>query len=377
MSKNTPEIPITEITERCQKLARAGNNTLDKIRGVAQDVYMREIPSKFDWNFLLVSSSFTTNEQYNTGNATINTGATAVTFSSDVTTDASFVGRKIKFSGSDDVYEITAFGNTTSLTINPSFRATANIANGSYVIFRNTYPLSNNFDRFPKQGGVYRWEGGRKIAMREIPYRQYLNDGTYSPITNPENIRLLGVDTAGNQLIEIIPPPSIARNYGYDYFKQLNTLMETTAGTISSISASATAVVGNTNARFLDIYRSHSSNSLWFRVDNLGTGPDSEWYRVLSIAHDSSLTLATAFANTAITSLANYTLSEAPDMPVRLHIGVLYGTLRALSVDQNDENYAFYHTQYYQVLSDSKRIYVSRPYDIDIEGVHEEFRYRY
>ena len=377
MSKNISEIPVTEIIERSQKLARTGNNTFEKIRGIVQDVYLREIPSKFDWDFLLVSSSFTTLAEYKIGTASVNTGASSVTFSSDVTLDASYVGRKISFSATGEVYTINSFSSAQAVTVIPSFRGTNNVSNGAYTIFQNVYPLSSNFDRFPKNGGVYRWEGGKKVGMKEEPYRQYLDDSTYSPTPIPEKVRLSGADTAGNQQIEMIPPPSTDRNYGYDYFKQLYPLMETTAGTLSSISALATSVVGNSNSKFLDIYRSHSSNSLWFRVDNIGVGADSQWYRVLNISHDSALTLATVFANTAITSSANYTLAEAPDMPVRLHTGILYGTIRILNVDQNDEHYALYHTQYYQVLSDSKRIYVSRPYGIEIEGIHEEFRYRY
>lgn len=376
MSKNTSEIPITELVERSQQLARTGNNTFSKIRGIVQDVTIREIPSKFDWNFLLVSSSLTTIEQYNTGTASVNTGATAVTFSSDVTTDASFVGRKIKFQSGAELYTITSFGGAQSLTIDPAFRNSNNITNGSYVIFQNIYPISNDFDRFPKKGGVYRYEGNQRRPLEEKPYRQYMEDVTYSPVTQPEHIRLVGQDTAGNQLIELIPPPSTARNMGYDYFKQLRPMAETSAGTLSSISAGATSVNGNTDTRFLDIYRNHSGNNVWFRVTNLGVASDSEWYRVLNIQNDSALTLATAFANTAITSSANYVIAESPDMPPRLHIGVLYGTVRTLNVDQNDEHYALYHTQYYQVLSDSKRIYVSRPYDLDIEGIHEEYRYR-
>ena len=377
MSKNISDIPITEIVERSQQLARAGNNTFSKIRGIVQDVYLREIPSKFDWNFLLISSSFTTLDQYNTGTASVNTGATAATFSSDVSLDSTFNGRKIKFSGGDEVYTIDSVSGAASAVIDPAFRGSNNISSGSYTIFQNIYPLSNDFDRFPKKGGVYRWEGNQKKVLEEKPYRQYMEDGRYSPVTQPEHMRLVSADTAGNQQIELIPPPSNSRNYGYDYFKQLRPMSETSSGTLSSIAAGATAVVGNTNTKFLDIYRNHTGNSVWFRVSNLGEASDSEWYRVLSIQHDSALTLATAFANSAITSSANYVIAEAPDMPSRLHVGILYGTVRTLNVDQNDEHYALYHTQYYQVLSDSKRIYVSRPYDLSIEGIHEEFRYRY
>jgi len=48
--------------ERVQKLARVGDNTVEKIRGVVNDIYCREIPAKFDWTFLITGSSLTTQE---------------------------------------------------------------------------------------------------------------------------------------------------------------------------------------------------------------------------------------------------------------------------------------------------------------------------
>lgn len=376
MSKNTSEIPFTELVERSSAISRSGRNTVQKIRGMVQDVATREIPSKFDWNFLLVSSGFTTFNQYNTGSVSINTGDTAAIFASPATFDSTFVGRKITFAANDQVYEITAFNNTTSLTISPSFQGAQNVQVGAFVIFQSVYALANDFDRFPKMGGVYQWSGQKKKSMEEIPYRQYDNDATFVPIPNPEKIRMIGIDSAGNQLVELVPPPSTARNYGYDYFKQSKPMVETTAGTLLQVNANGTAVSGNTTARFLSAY-ANGSNNLWFRVDALGQGADSQWYRVLNIQNDSSLTLSTVFANSSISSSANYTICASPDMPSRLHIGVLYGAVRSLELDQNDDNFQFYHTQYYQVLSDSKRIYVSRPYSIDIEGIHTEYRYRY
>ena len=376
MAKNISEIPYTELVERSRKLARVGNNTVEKIRGIIQDVATREMPSKFDWDFLLVGSSFVTYPQYNTGTVSINTGDTTVLFSSDAVLDSTFVCRKIVFSGNDQVYKISGYNNTTSLTISPALQGDSNITSGSYVTFQDTYPMSSDFDRLPKMGGVYYWLASQKKTMEEEPYRQTNDNWTYNPVTIPNKVRLVGLDSAGNQLVQIIPPPSVQRNYGYDYFKQVKPMIETTAGTISLVNAGATTVTGNTNTRFLDAYTNSSSN-LWFRVDALGTGQDSEWFRVLSIQHNSSLTLSTAFANTAITSSANYTICSSPNMPARMHIGVLYGTIRSLELDQNDENYLFYHVQYAQVLSDSKRIYVSRPYNIDVPGIQEEYRYRY
>lgn len=371
MSKNIAEIPVTEIVERVKSLGRAGRNTDAKIRGVVQDVALREIPSKFDWNFMLVSSGLTTIEQYNNGTASVNTGATTVTFSSAASITAAMVGRKFNITGDGGVYEITSMSSTTSCVINPAYQATQNASSQAYVIFQPIYAMAKDFDRFPKPGGIYRQIGSEKKVLEELQYRPYLDTYRKTPISVPEKCRIVGQDTAGNTLVEIVPPPSTAENYGYDYFKQLRPLIETTAGTLLSIAAGGTTVVGNTNTRF-----SEATTGDWFRVDALGTGADSQWYRIIAIAHDSSLTLGMAFANTAITSSANYAIARAPEMPVRMHIAVVYGSLRALELDQTDENFIFYHTQYAQVMSDSKRIYVSRPYNQEITGVHEDYLYR-
>lgn len=371
MSKNIAEIPVTEIVERVKALSRSPRNSDTKIRGVVQDVALREIPSKFDWNFMLVSSGLTTIPQYNTGTVSVNTGNSSITFSSDVTITADMVGRKINITGDGAIYEITSMSSTTSGLINPQYQATQNATNQSYTIFQPVYALSDDFERFPKPGGLYHQIGGQKKVLEELQYRPYLDTYRTTPVSIPEKCRLVGNDTAGNPLVELVPPPSTAENYGYDYYKQLRPLMETTAGTLLQIAAGAMQVTGNTNTRFTE-----ATTGDWFRVDALGTGADSLWYRIIAISHDSSLMLGSAFANSAITSSANYTIARAPEMPARMHIAVLYGSVRSLELDQTDENFMFYHSQYAQVMSDSKKIYVSRPYNQEITGIHEDFMYR-
>src|SRR3990167_1351413 len=371
MAKNIAEIPVTEIVERVKSLSRSPSNSDNKIRGVIQDVYCREIPSKFDWNFLIVSSSFTTIAEYNPGTVSINTGSTTVTFGTAL--DYSYVTfryPKIKFSGCDDVYRVDFFSGTSTAGIIPAFRGDQNLSNVSYSVFQEIYPLANDFDRFPKPGGVYYFTGNEKKSLEEVQYRPYIDTYRSNVVTNPEKVRLVESDTAGNQLVELIPAPSQTKNYGYDYFKQLKPLTENTAGTVTSVFAGGQTVVG------LGTKFTEATTGDFFRIDNLGTGADSNWYRILGIAHDSSLTLATAFANTTITTSVNYTIARAPEMPSRMHIAIVYGALRALELDQTDQNFAFYHTQYAQVMSDSKRIYVSRPYNQEVTGIHEEYLYR-
>jgi len=367
MSKNISQIPYREITERVRELARTPENTDEKVRGVIQDVFTREIPSKYDWTFLLASSGITTIDEYKTGNVSINTGSRSANFSSDVTLTAGMVGRKIKVSGNDTLYEITSFGGVTSATLLPSYEGETNASNQSYTIFQPIYALASDFDRFPKDGGIYKWSGGRKEILREEPYQEYNTNFSATPST-PEKVRLAGTDTAGNQLFEFRPAPKDAKNYGYDYIRSLSPLSETSAGTVT-IGADATLVTGHgsvfTEARTGD----------WLRVDALGIGQDSSWYRVSLITNGTTLTLNTAFANTLVES-ANYVISRAPEYPIKVQQAVLWGSLRALAMDQNDQTGAFYHIRFAEVMSDAKRLYATRTYSQKIETVAEDFKYR-
>jgi len=368
MSKNQIVIPGTEIVERAQSLSRSSKNTKKKTRGIMNDIYLSDISAKTDWNFLIVGSSLTTIERYNTGTASIDTGTTAMTFSSDFVATSGMIGRKIKVNGNDVVYNITAIA-TNALTILETFEGIRNASGDGFNIYQDEYPVAGNFDRFPKDGGFYKWVGGRKEVKPEWAYQEQLEDSTSSPGT-PGNIRLVGRNSAGHQLIELDPPPLNTRQFGYDYFKLNTPLSETTAGQLSSIATGGTSVVGDTNCRF-----NEATTGDWLRVDNLGTGEDSSWYRIIAITHDSALTLQTAFANTAIT-VADYTISSAPDIPERMHPAVLYGTIMGLALDQTDENALFYRSKYAEIMSDSKRIYVSRVYSQEVEGIYEDFNYR-
>lgn len=374
MSKTTKEIPYTELVERVISISRANQSSIEKVRGIVQDIYTRDIPIKYDWNFLFSSSSIVTTSEYITGNASVNTGSRVVSFSTDAVMIDSMNRRRIKFSGDSTVYEITSFYSANSLQISPEFSGTTNISNGSYSIFQPVYALANDFDRFPKDGGLYKWNGGNKYILMEEPYQEYAENYTGSPSV-PEKIRIVGSDTAGNTLIEMSPPPKDARIYNYDYLRSLSPMAETSAGHIQTINARATGVTGYTTTRFIDAKTDNNVRN-FLRVDILGRSHDSSWYPILAITHDSSVTLKTAFANTAITSSASYVISNSPEIPSMLHPAILYGAIASVMADQNDENAVIYFGRYAQVLSDAKRIYVSRVYSQDIHGVHEEWDYR-
>jgi len=374
MSKNQAVTPYTELVERVMSLGRVNPNAIEKVRGIVQDIYIRDIPTKWDWQFLFSSSSIVTTPQFNTGNASVNTGSRIVSFSSDAVMIDSMNGRKIKFSGNEVVYDVTSFMAVNSLQILPEFQGDSNILNGGYVIFQPTYALASDFDRFPKDGGIYKWSGGQKEILSEEPYQEYTENYSGSPSV-PEKMRIAGLDTAGNTLIEFRPPPKDARVYSYDYLQKLNPMQETTANLVRGISSKAVLVslIGTTQFAEID---SSSNATNYFRVDALGEGNDSQWYPILSYGGDSALTLKVVFAASAITSSANYTISAIPKMPPMLHPAIVYGSLAHIMADQNDQNAVIYLGRYAQVLSDAKRIFVSRTYSQDIHGVHEDWNYR-
>lgn len=376
MSKNQIEIPYTEIVERVASLGRTNANAIEKVRGVVQDIYTRDIPTKHDWTFLQANSSIVTTAEYKTGTVSATTGSNLITFSSDVTVTAGMVGRKVKLSGNEVVYQIDSFSTAQELRINPEFQGANNLTSVSYSLFQNTYPLAGDFDRFPKDGGVYKWTGGAKQILPEEPYQEYAQKFASNPAI-PDKMRLVGIDTAGNQLIEFRPAPKDSRIYGYDYLRRLYPLVETTGGLIKGISSNAVAVVAQTNGTFLRATTSNSSKweRYFFRVDQMGKSQDSEWYPVINIVSNSDLTLRVGFANSAVTT-ANYAVSKAPEMPTMLHPAVVFGALASILADQNDEKAAVYFARYAQVLSDAKRIYVSRTYSQDIHGIQEDWQYR-
>lgn len=369
MSKNLKEIPLTEVIERIIELARIREEVRKKVRGIVNDIYVRDIPKKEDWAFLMVRSAITYTQEYITGNVTGTTGGTTLTFSSAVAITSDMTGRRIKIANNDYVYDFT-FAGTTSGTINPPLSGTQNVSGASYSIFQNVYALAGDFDRFPKNGGLKLFFGGVEKRVQERGYDYFTENSVFTSNDNTNYCRLIGNDTAGKRLLEVMPPPQNAISVEYDYLKQVRPLRETSAGTVT-ISAAATAVVGDANSRFLE-----ATTGDYFRVDAFGTGADSEWYRIIAIADNSSMTLQSVFGNSGATS-AKYTISSAPEMPVMLHPALIFGGIAQVTADQDDPNAVYYRQEYANILTDAKRVFKTRIYHPDIPLVAEEYYYRY
>src|SRR3990167_5763088 len=374
MSKTIAELPFTELCERIQELGRERVDAMGKIRGIVNDFYVREFPRKMDWNFFLAQSTITVQGQYNTGTVSANTGDFNVTFSSDVVLTQTNNLWWLKISGNDYVYQFT-YSDATGGTLNVPLSGTTNVANGSFNLFQPYYSLAGNFDRFPKNGGLILYQGGQEQIISELAYQDWATYYSPSPTNIAAYCRLYGVDTAGNTLMEINPPPATAVSYRYDYFIKPQAMYEYTNGLIGNISNNGTNVIGDSNTVF-----TRCNTGDYLRIHAFGTSADSEWYRIIAISSPRSLTLQSAFQNTAngvvsVTS-AKYTICSAPAMPYKMHPAILYGGLLQLTVDQNDPMAQAYGLKFAEVLSDGKRLYVSRIYNQTIHSMGEQYLYR-
>ena len=369
MSKNITELPFTEIVERVMELGRERPDVRGKIRAIVNDVYTREIPRKEDWSFFLVQSSITLTPEYTQGNVTATTGSTTVTFSSDVVLTQSNNGTFLKIVGNDYLYAFN-YSNATGGTINVPFSGNQNAIGASYSIFEPFYSLAPNFDRFPKNGGLINYKGTTEEIVSEQAYQDWAVDYSSTTQNDPKKCRIIGYDTAGCPILEVNPPPKIAKSLRYDYFIKPTPMRESTAGLIGNVGASGTTVTGDSNTQF-----TLATTGDYFRVDAFGKGGDSEWYRIIAINGNSSLTLQTAFGLSGATS-ANYTICSAPQMPTKMHPALLYGTLVQVSADQDDPLTQGYAIKLAEVLSDGKRTYKTRIYNQDVHHLGEEYLYR-
>lgn len=369
MSRNTNNIPFTEIVERVQDLSRTATDDKKRIRGIVNDVYCQEIPRAIGDYIIKSQSAISCLSEINSGVASITTQNTAVYLSGiGITLESSHTGRKIKFSNNDNVYDFT-FAKANSGTISPPLSGVTSVSNGAYTIFKDIYSLASDFDRFPINGGLLFYSAGQPTPLPELEDSKYYNETDSTPSSVPTNCRFYNYDSAGNIQVQIVPPPSTSYVLPYEYVKILPPMIENSGGTIL-MTSNSTAVTG-TGTVFLK-----SNTGDYVRVSAFGTGEDSEWYRIEAIATNSAMTLSKAFRIDTNATTTDFVISSAPELPSRIQDGIIYGSLRNLIIDQNDPNYIFYHMRFCQILSDNKVLIKSRNTQDKIELIAEDPDYR-
>lgn len=364
---NLTIIPFTEMFERAARII--GDDALNaesKYKGFINDVYTKQLPRLYDWSCLKRSSQILCSAYYITGTVSISAGNTAVTGVGTVWTSGMTAanGWKIKFAGNDNIYSFTYASGTTA-TLGQALSGSTDIAGGSYILFRDTYSLASDFDRFLINGGLDYVRGGNIEVLMETSEDVWKSDFQMNPQIQPVRVRILGEeDSNGYKQIQLNPPPQTAIMLPYDYIKKLTPMTEYITGTISTLANGAAAVTGVGTAFTSYI---QSGYTYYFRIDRDGTGDESVWYKISTAGGATSLTLASNYIGTSISGGAEaYTISMVPNLPSNFHDILLYLVVMLGVANQDNDMYQFYGQLATAGLNDLKTIFKTRTYNKEI-----------
>jgi hypothetical protein len=198
-----------------------------------QDMHIEQL-NRFPWaerRGVLV-----TRAPYSTGTVSITTASsrTAVTGTSTVwTTTDSYgianvrVGGKIKFSGLNEIYEVSAVGGAGALTLATQYTGD-DLADETYTYFEDEYSLVSDFARFVDLRNFSTDLNIPLIDRRESRLSYPRNDVSGQPRVATSFIRPFSSSSALRHTVAFHPYPSAA--YSIPYWYVTNNLAVTSAG---------------------------------------------------------------------------------------------------------------------------------------------------
>ena len=350
-------IPFSELFERLMTLSKIDSfNNEDYAKGLINDAYTRALPGLNDWNSIVKDAFISVTAYYSTGTVASTAGSTALTGTSTVWTSAMTYanGWRIKFSGLNGVYEFTRTADTTA-TINPALEGSTDLTAQSYTLFRDEYSLPSDFDRFLKNGSIYPTRDGRnQDPIIESPRDKFRAEFVSTPSDPIMRCMLTRTDADGYRMVRLNPPPKTAYIYPIDYIAKIPPMREYTTGTVSVTNGDAT--VTGTDTYFL----TNVTAGQYFRVDTVGIGDSSKWYKVSSVTSNTALELTAAYED-AGESGVEYTICSAPTMfPPEFHEFILYEAVSVAVATSDDPNTQVMIARRTDVLNRLNKNYKSR-----------------
>lgn len=364
-------IPFTELFERLMTLAKIDSfNNEDFAKGLVNDAYTRSLPGMEDWNPIITDGFLTMSPYYNTGTVSCTFGTTSLVGVGTVWTAAMTAnnGWKIKFASLDIVYSFTYVSATTA-TINPALEGSVNLLTQTYTLFRDEYALSPTFDRFLKNGSIYVQLGGRTYnTIGELPRDQF-REKFIPDVSDPIfRAMLTRVDTSGNRLVRLNPPPRTAKIYPYEYVPRITPMREYTTGTVSVTNGSTTVTGSGT------LFSTNVVAGSYFRIDTVGQGDSSKWYQIASVNSSVGITLTSAYEDAAESGV-EYTISTAPSsFPPEFHEFVLYEAVSVAVASAADPNTQVMIARRADILSRLKKTYKSRRTNSQVKVEDDGYR---
>jgi hypothetical protein len=277
-------------------------------------------------------------------------------------------GYRMKIAGNDNIYTFT-YASATTGTISPALTGTTDLTASNYVIFKDTFQLASDFDRFLKNGSLYYYSGGRvSDIIEETPNDTWRDDYTPEATDPIRRIRIFGTHTTtGYQLLQVNPPPKTAKVYPYEYIKYVTPMTDYNVGTVEVTNGSPT-VTGT------DTSWSSDYVGAYFRVDSNGLGDSSKWYRISSVDSTTQITLDSNWAEASEGTL-EYHLSKAPTaFPKPFHEFILYEAVLLVVGEQGDPLAQNFILQRDRIMYDLKKNYKSRRTNVQVHAEDDGVR---
>ena len=331
--------PFVEIAEVAQiELVReAASGEKGKYEGLVNQIYSQDLPGVLPENFIKKEAYLTLVADYTVGTVTIGTGTTNIIGSGTSWTSANSEGRLIQISGKDQIYRMT-FTAGTDLAFQDSLTWTASSGSGlTYTLYTDRYTLASDFSHMLADDPddphvVYRYLGGNKVYLDPLSEEEF-NKNDSSAVGMPYGYQMRWIKETAYLYITLAADS--AEIIGYSYIPQLTTLTEYTTGTATF--TTGTAVIGAGSPSWL-VNVTTGTNTYYIRNDADGTGSNSKWGKISSVANATALTLSSAWAYTSGTGIT-YTISEISKWPSRFDDAILYKTALILDPDnvQNEK----------------------------------------
>jgi len=364
-------IPFSELFERLMTLAKIDSfNNEDFAKGLINDSYTRSVPGINDWNPLVQESYLTMSSAYQTGTVALVAGSTSITGTGTVwtSTQTKNNGWKIKFAGLNITYDFTYVSSTTA-TINPALEGDVNYSAANYILFRDEYALPSDFDRFLKNGSIYVMQGSRVYnIIGELPRDQFREEYVPEPSDPIFRAMLTSVDSSGNRKVRLNPPPKTPKVYPMEYIPKIPPMKEYTIGSVS-VTASSTTVTGSSTQ-----FSNNVTAGMYFRIDSIGQGDSSKWYKISSVDSATQITLESAYLD-GTEAGAEYTICSAPTMlPSEFHEFILYEAASVAVSSASDPNSQIMIARRSDALSRLNKTYKSRRTNSQIKVEDDGYR---
>lgn len=184
----------------------------------------------------------TTQQSYTTGTVTISQGSTSLTGASTLwNTNNAFsiantrVGGKIVINGTSEVYEISAVGSDTGITLTEKYVG-SDVSGGSYVYFEDEYALASDFLR---PIDIAQFSDGipiHLISRTEFRKRYVRNKTVGTPTAATLLDKPFSGSTARVRKVRLHKPPNVFMQIPYSY---ITSELAVSAAGASQVSLSA------------------------------------------------------------------------------------------------------------------------------------------